>query len=426
MKVGLLFRALGICMAAFYAFACDDDDADKTDDDNNEEETAEDPFDGDLSGTGPYAIISYIGENMSAFADVIGSLDGGGTYAAKNAHEVEGGFLFNYNGRIFSPPEYGGGGTEIEIFTVDKDNTLSKEEEGMPVPADASPSGFLFIDDENAYMSLSESGAVWAFNPTTLEKSAEIDLQAYAVGSDEDASDDTSPDPSNLVVKDGKLHVALCQSYNSMTMARPGMYVAVIDMENNEVEQIISDTERGFAMAGNIHSCDGAAFLDENGDLYVMAMGSWGWVEGQKAGYLRIKAGETKFDPDWELDFSTFNVDVTGGVIDYLHYATYAGNGIVYGSAHVPGDESNPVNWVKDKCYSYVKVDIWNNTVEALPLPPTGAYGSDMVMDGDLMIAPMYTDEGTGIYVYDTVSGEVSCGPVLWTEGVVGFITSAD
>ena len=175
-------------------------------------------------------------------------------------------------------------------------------------------------------------------------------------------------------------------------------------------------------MPSNMAGESGTMFIDENGDLYVHCTGSWGWVAGQKAGYLRIDTTTNTFDTTWEIDFSKFPLNVAGGKIDYINRAVYAGNGIVYGAAHVPGAESNPVDWVHDRIMSYVKVDVWNKTIELLPLPATSMYGAALTMDGDYLVVAEYNDSGTGLYVYNTVTETVVGSPAISTEGSVMLI----
>ncbi|MBN2529487.1 MAG: hypothetical protein JXR76_24075 [Deltaproteobacteria bacterium] len=398
----------------------EDNDSDSTNGNNSSDTTARDDI--NWNEFGPYAVISLVGE--SYFLGVVDSLSIGAFTQSKSV-ETDGIYTSVYKNRIYVMPVYYSGGTKIHVYTVGSDNTLSMFGT-IPVPANSGPGGILFVDSQTAYVPLTIDGRILKFNPSTLSITGEIDLRPYAVGSSKTSNDDNSPEPTSLVVRDGKLYAALGQSYNNMQMGRPVMQVAVVNMETNTVDKIISDSTSGLSMPGSMVNEGGFMFEDENGDLYLLGSGSWGWVEGQSAGFLRINAGETKFDPSWKLDFSDLSLTVTGGVIDYLHFATYAGNGIVYGSAHVPADESDPVDWVNDRCYTHVKIDVWNNTVEVLPLPPTGAYGSDLTTDSGYLIAPMYTDAGSGIYVYNPVTNQIVGDLIVRSEGSIGSIRHMD
>jgi hypothetical protein len=414
--------ALCLCVGALVHFvaACDEEN------DASDDKTKHSNIDSTkYKGMGPYAVLSYVGD--STFLGVLDSLTWG-DYTVKETHEVASQSFTHHDGKVYVFPYPYGGETDIEIYRVTAEGGLEWES-ALSTPAGAVPSDMLFVSDERAYLSLSEAGLVWEVDLDTLEEIAEIDLTEYAVDDgDSDTPTDNSPNPSNLAVKDGKLYVTLSQSYNEMKMGRDGMYVAVIDMETNTVEEVIEDLDRGFSYAGRFSATGNATFLDENGDLYVSAVGSWGWVDGQKAGFLRINAGETEFDPDWEIDFSDYDLSIDGETVktDYLHFSVYAGDGIVYGSGHIPAHESNPPEWVTDRNYSLVKVDLYNQTIETLPLPATTAYASDMTMDGDLLVAPLFTGAGAGVYVYDPATGDAVTEPVIQTEGTMGGIRKID
>jgi hypothetical protein len=407
--------------ASTITWAACDEESDASDNKNKKPNT----HDSQYKDMGPYAVISYMGD--STFVGVLDSLTGG-NYTLAKAHDVNPLALTCHNGKVYVFPNYAGGETTVSVYNVTEDNELVLDGT-VSTPAGSAPSDMLFVSDDRAYLSLNEAGLVWEMDLDTLEPTAEIDLTEYAVDdNDSKTPTDNSSNPSNLAIKDGKLYVTLNQSYNQMMMARDGMYVAVIDMETNTVEKVIEDQDRGFSFAGRPFGLGESSFVDENGDLYVASVASWGWVPGQKAGFLRIKAGETAFDPDWEIDYSDYDLDIDGETVkmDYLNWSVYAGDGIVYGSGHIPAYDSNPPDWVKDRNYSLVEVDLYNRTVAALPLPASGYTGSNMTMDRGLLVAPLITKDGAGVYVYDPETGEAVTEPVIETEGAIAFIRKID
>ncbi len=415
-----ILTLFGCVAGAVLSITACDEESDVTDKETRQSDVEV----GKLKGMGPYAVLSYAGDS-STFIGVLDSLTGG-DYTLAKAQEVDAmGFAY-HAGKLYAPPSFSGGGTDIEIYKITDSGELVPDGK-LPVPSGAKPMDMLFVDDDRAYISLLDAGVIWELDLNTLEPTAEIDLTEYAV--DDGDSEDNSPEPTNLAVKDDKLYVTLSQSYNQAMMARDGVYVAVIDMETNTVERIIEDLDRGFSYAGRMSGTfSGTSFVDENGDLYVGAVGSWGWAPGQNAGYLRIRAGETEFDPDWEIDLAEHEIKIDGETVipGYLNLSIYAGDGIVYGAAHIPAHDSNPPDWVNDKNCSLVKVDLYNQTVEALPLPSTNLYGSSMTMDNGLLVAPLFTDAGDGVYVYDPATGDAVTEPVIQTEGTIGFIRKID
>jgi hypothetical protein len=411
-----ILSAVGCCLVAASTIvwtACDEE-SDASDDKNTKQKADTSKY----KGMGPYGVVSFVGE--TAFLGILDSLTGG-DYMADEGFEVDAKYFFQNADKLWCFPDVSGTGTDIEIYNIGQDNALTREDI-LSTPGGAKPTDVLFVSDDKAYLALFEGGIVWEINPVTREQTAEIDLTEYTVG-----ENSTSPNPGGMAVKDGKLYVSLSQCYASMMMAEDGVYVAVIDMETNTVEQVIED-QRGFSYGGRPGGTGTVVFVDESGDLYLNAIGvgGWGFVEDQKGGFLRIKAGETEFDPDWEMDFAEYELTIDGETVttDYLHFMVYAGDGIVYGTAHIPAHDSNPPDYVNDRNYSMVKVDLYNRTMEDLPLPATGAYASDMVMDGDLLVEPVLTDEGAGIWVYDPATGDAE--KVIETNGPIGGIKKID
>jgi hypothetical protein len=380
--------------------ACEDED--------NENDDAQDLDDNKpkLKG-GPYAMLSFV-EN-SFFLDVMDSLNIG-TYSLKNSHEVWGHNVFCYDGKVFITTDPSSGNADdMEVFTVGDDNSLTHTDT-MVVDEDSGLSDLLYLNENEAYISLHLSGKVLKINPTTFETLAEIDLTHLAIGEDGvDMSDDNSPEPANLTIRDDKLYVVLSQSYMDVWMGRPGMHVAVIDMETNTLETTISDEERGYAYAGHPGGTGSSSFLDENGDLYISAVASWGYDPEQKGGMLRIKAGEEVFDPDWEFDLTEKPVMFEGQEVEVVYFSAmaYAGDGIAYAKGNMPAFFSDPPDWT-DRVDGVFKIDLINNTLEALPLPRTTEYSPDLILDGDLLVMPMQAESGNGVYIYDTVTGDYS------------------
>jgi hypothetical protein len=363
---------------------------------------------------GPYAMLSIVGDS-SFFLGVMESLDVG-TYTLDASYEEWGQFVFCSGDKVFvtSDPSMGGSGNEMEVYSLGNDNTLTKE--GTLVTDDGTTiTDILYLNEEEAYVTLQYVGKVLKINPTTLKQTAEIDLSNLAIGGDDSEEIDNSPEPSDMVVKDGKLYVTLNQSYYGLYMGRPGMHVAVIDMDTNTVEKTIDDVDRGYAFAGRTGGTGTTSFLDENGHLYINSTASWGYEPSQKPGLLRIKAGEEVFDPDWEFDLSEKTVTVDGEEmsVDHLLSIAYAGDGIAYAVGNIPALFSEKVDWIHDRTVAVLKLDLYNDTVEPLPVPRTSQYSADLRLDGDLLILPMYTDAGFGVYVYDTTTGDVVKEPTV-------------
>ena len=412
----MCFRSVSSCGVLFCAaivaalIGCGDDS--ETNDGGGKKKNSR------LKDTGPYAAITIVGE--SSFFGVVPSL-GTGDYNVGENVETNGMFIHAYGRRVFLIPGNNNGSDEVEVYDVAKDNAFSLAGT-LPGPSGSLPGDVLVVDDDTAYISFMTTGMIWRFDPMTLEKKAEIDLTGYAVGDgDPDTPADNSPEPAGMATKDGKLYVALNQSYNQQMMGRDGMWVAVIDIESDTVDTVIEETGRGYAFAGRAGGAEEAIFFDENGDLYVIAMASWGWAPGQTAGILRIRDGEETFDPDWE--FMLTGAEFTKGketlTAAYILQAFYAGDGILYASLHIPDHLKDEPDWVNDRAQTTVEIDLYNDTIEALPLPDTNNYCSDILVDGDLMVTSVFSGEGAGIYAYDIENEKVVGKPAVEVEGML-------
>jgi len=379
----------------------------------------------ELEDTGPYAAITIVGDN-SRFFGVIPSL-AIGHYEPSDTVETDAMFIHTHGRRVFLVPGSGSTTSVVEVYDVAEDNGFSLAGT-ITAPSGSSPSDLIVVDDETGYLALMNAGVLWRFNPTTLQKTGEIDLTEYAVDDDDpETPADNSPDPAGMVVRDGKLYVPLNQTH-SQALGRDGMYVAVVDIDTDEIETVIEDTTRGYAYAGRHGGADEVAFVDERGDLYVLALASWGWMPGQKSGFLRIKSGEQEFDPEWEFDLMAKEFTKDGETLkaDYLLQTRYAGNGIVYATAHVPAHESNPPDWVNDKNHSVVEIDLYNQEIRALPLPDTNSYSSEVLFDDGLAVLALFSDSGAGIYAYDPDAESLIGLPAVTVDGMVHMMETIE
>ncbi len=401
-----------------FAPGCEGDDETGGNDGVIDTDTTTNP----LAGTGPYVMLTIVGE--SRFFGVVDSL-AIGNYDVNQAHEVQAMFIQPWGRRVFLIPAETAA-NEVLVFDVAADNSIAQVGT-ITAPPSSYPADVMVVNETTAYLSLLDLGQVWAFNPTTLQVTAQIDLAPYAVDdNDPETPPDASPEPTSMAVKDGKLYVALNQSYNMSMMGRDGMYMAIVNMATNTVEKIVEDTSRGYAYAGRHGGSGDCTFVDEQGDLYTVSMASWGWAPGQRPGFLRIKAGEEVFDPNWEFDLSAFNIQLTSGetvTANYLLQVSYGGNGIVYASAHIPAHESDPPDWVNDRQMSFIRIDLYNKTIEALPFPDTNTYSSDIFLDGNLVIAEVMSEAGNGIYAYDTVTESMVGNPAIVVQGWAHMIS---
>lgn len=305
--------------------------------------------------------------------------------------------------RLLSAPSQG---DNLKKYTRAADGTLA-ESGTLVLPANSAPVGLAFESDTKAYCTLANMGKIAIFNPTTLTVSGYIDLTTYALG-------DGSPDPTNILYRNNKLYVCLAQTPNGYSTVYPAQ-VLIIDLANGN--SVTSATDSRAYWAGSLDSKH-TIFFSENGDLYISCIASYGFIPGQKGGILRIKSGQTAFDPTYFLNLTDYVIaGIPGGKVDYFQHLYYTGNGIVYASGNIPALVSNPPDYVNDYSFGYFKVDLNAKTITKMNTPYANGYAHYVLPFEDKILLAMATKTGVGIYTYDPVANSTSPAPVVTTQG---------
>ena len=193
-------------------------------------------------------------------------------------------FLFTYGGNIYVLESMN---ARLYKYRVEN-GLLIQEKETMILPSGSLPAFLTFDSEEKAYISCVGLGKLYIINPTTMQKTGEIDLSEYAIGKE---SGDKNPEPGASVIRDGILY-----------------------------------------------EYSGDPFIDEKGDLYIYCVGGFGYFANCTEGFLRIKKGETDFDQSYYFPIETISIpDIKGNKANYIYSKTYTGNGKLYGYFNVTG-----------------------------------------------------------------------------------------
>ncbi len=312
-------------------------------------------------------------------------------------------------------------GDQAFRYTRASDGTLT-EGGVMNLPAGSGASGVAFVSETKAYLSLTFIGRILIFNPQTMTTTGEIDLTALGIARNPSNPSDQNPEPVLLAIRDGKLFVTLHQLVTGFASA-DGADIAVVDVATDTFEKVITDPRT--ATPGSFGGFE-SMFVDEDGDLYVYSGGSYGFVPGQQHGFLRIRSGETDFDPGYFLNLSTVTTNVPGAQISQINAPVYAGGGVMYAMAEVPELRPFPPNFARDLFFQAVRIDLAGGQVTALPLPVARPIGSGLAFHEGQMIFGISTATGVGLYTYDPVSGEVSDGPIVNTAGDPSYLIAFD
>jgi len=155
---------------------------------------------------------------------------------------------------------------------------------------------------------------IQVFDPTNMVLLSTIDLKPTiqefkpdAVWEDAAGNNLVRTGSYVLHVNEGKLYVSVVfleeVAFNLIADEEEDFYVAVIDIESEEVEKII--TYHGAKTVGFYVSENKATSADEDGNLYFC---SWGWNQFNApfpSQVFRIPTGETDFDQDWKIDIES-------------------------------------------------------------------------------------------------------------------------
>ena len=242
----------------------------------------------------------------------------------------------------------------------------------MTMTPDSQPMHVLVDSDTRAFCSLYNAGEIAIFDPSTMTLTGTIDLTSFAKG-------DGSPDPGVMLLHENLLYVAVSQTTDTYTSSHPAEILQIDLNNNNEVTSITDDRA---SYAGNVDT-PGSLFLDEQGDIYVYCVSSYGFGPGQKAGFLRIKNGESAFDESYFFNTTDLNINgIEGNHIDYLHRPDYAGNGILYSTGNVYALASNPPDYINDRTFGNFKVDIYNQSISVVDIPFSNGYSASSLVMG--------------------------------------------
>jgi hypothetical protein len=192
----------------------------------------------------------------------------------------------------------------------------------------------------------------------------------------------------------------------------------IIDIETDEVLKHITDDRT----CGSGHlSPNNGLILDENGDIYVPNLASFGYFQGFNSGFLRIKNGEDEFDPDYFFSITDLTgLDVPGGVTSYAYTDVYLDGGELYTTLFIPALTSNPPDYVNDRNYVPYVLDLWNQTATKLDMPATIGMSTYVTTYNGRVIYGMATEDAVGFYY----AGDTE--PFITIAGMPYMMTSID
>lgn len=329
-----------------------------------------------------------------------------GTTTNADAFEDESfAYQIAYRNWVFTTPIQGG--DAIRRYDRAPEGKLTRGPR-LQLPPSAVVGDIKCVSEMKCYASLRGLARLTVFNPTTMTRGADIDLSSLGIG-------DANPDPGIIVSRSGKLLVALLQ-LKGFIDAHPVSEMAIIDQTTDRLEGKVTDSRLHSA---SFYGRPGSVFTDESGDLYVYHTAGFGYIPGLKGGFLRMRNGQNTYDTGYLFDFTAVTVaGVPGGKVDYLNNVVYAGNGIAYGIANVPTLISNPPDYVNDRSFVPVRINLAARTIEVLAgLPRGNGTGNGLAIQSGSVVFGLDAREGVGLFRYNIATGTGSTTPVVSTQG---------
>ena len=322
------------------------------------------------------------------------------------------------SGNVYTFPDYmGNTKAEINRYRIMGDGTWKKEG-ALSIPAGASACNIVEASNEKAYVSLQGIGKVMAFNPVTMTKITDIDLNDLK-------QEDTRVAPAAMIIRDGKLFVGLNQMNAQYMPTRNNIEFAMIDVKTDKVEKHIVNQSLNMCFATRPIDA-GSIFMDENKDIYFNCVGSFGFIPGLNGGIARIKNGSTEIDPDY---FIRLNQTEVAGLstkhADYISTMCYAGKGLLYAyissNALAPDAMTNPYVAMTNVP---VVIDLKQKTMTLINgMEISNPQGIAVAKHKNLIVFGSANKKATGFYTYNPETREVA-GPIIQVTGNPCFFHS--
>lgn len=309
---------------------------------------------------------------------------------------------------IFVLPDYMGSTKSVLThYVTDKKGNLS-ERGTLTLPANSGACNIVLASEEKAYLSMQNIGIVMEFNPTTMQKVRDIDLNALA-------QPEVRVAPGAMVVRDGLLFVGLNQ-FDSQWMPRlKQAEVAIIDTKSGKLLKKIVDTKHQLSFATRPIDAHSIFVNPKDGAIYLNCVGSFGFKPGFDGGILRIKKGETEFDADYALNIAQAKVENFNHTLNYLATVRLGSDGKLYAmvTSYELDASANPY---LAKVMVPVCIDLEKRTVTYIPgVKPSNGLAAVAEANGKIYFGVSNADDN-GFYAYDLATQKIT-GLALRVQG---------
>ncbi len=336
-----------------------------------------------------------------------------------NAHPIGYGLMPLYNGDdIYTFPSLGETGGSLVLTKWTRKGGDIVKVATMPLTSADMLSTGVILDANKGYLT-SRLGKIITFNPTSMTRLGEINLNQYA------AEGLQTVMLGQPFIHEGLLYISLIQlgqEFNPKT--GPQVELAIIDIKTDKVVKVIKEDKSGISI-GN-YPYGEPIFVDEKGDMYFLFSGMYSMLPDYKTGFLRIKKGETEFDPTYSWVLNDQEIEGETSKTRWAEICRYVGNGKLYAQLDMPNYWANPNagDWFNDKSVISVEMDLYKKTIKKLDIPPTSSYAVSVDRYKDLIVFSVFSKESNGFYTYNPATGEASKEAVIKVDGYpFGFHT---
>ncbi|WP_329904926.1 hypothetical protein [Porphyromonas pogonae] len=334
-----------------------------------------------------------------------------------NTHAIPAGFHVSCNvvgNHVYDFPNYlGSTKSELVQYTVGDNGTLMNKK-GMTLPGNSAASNVVELNGSKAYLALQSIGYVYVFDPSTMQKIGEIDLNSLK-------AEGANVSPGAMLIRDNYLYVGLNQMNNSWMPNEKQAEVAIIDTKTDKVVKKIIDKKHQLSFATRPIEPK-SIFMDEAGDIYINCLGGFGLKPGFEGGLLRIKKGQTDFDPNYVLDLSKTDIEglEVSGKAQFIASCCYIGNGLLAAYLNVNALEpgGNPYTAF---IQAAAIIDIRTGKISRIKeLAPSNPFTMAIGLYKDQVIFGSSNKKDEGLYSYTPKDGKV-VGPIVRTQGTPIF-----
>lgn len=141
-------------------------------------------------------------------------------------------------------------------------------------------------------------------------------------------------------------------------------------------------------------------------------------VKGHNAGILRIKAGETEFDPTYRWTITGADIsgeEKTAGFISAIRYVT---NGKAYAYINMPGYYKPGEQGHTAIADLAVEINLYDRSMKKIKgLDLSNGFGVMLALYKGTVLIGNSSTKAKGIYSLNIQTGEVSKEPILTTVG---------